>query len=189
MSEVPNHDNGRTTPSFPLEAHVEELRRRCAAVARLQGCDTHYLEEVRIFREYSEERDLLLRVWPEEIEGRTPDEECNEHQVWFVRESTWVIKVTWPDFFGMLVMYRQDEDDRASPIAYLERWNLHNELFGDNVRLIGALMDGEQLRLVIEQPAIKGEPATLDQIHDFFSNSGWKRFVVASRAPIVPRTL
>ncbi len=31
---------------------------------------------------------------------------------------------------------------------------------------------------MIEQSAIKGTPATLDQINDFFTRRGWKRFSV-----------
>jgi hypothetical protein len=78
----------------------------------------------------------------------------------------------------MLVLHRLDEEGRASPIAYLERWHLHNELFGDSVRFLGVLEDGGEMRLVIEQPAIQGEPATLEQIHEFFAGSGWLRFTV-----------
>jgi len=36
----------------------------------------------------------------------------------------------------MLVIHRHDEEPKASPIAYLERWALHNELFGDGVTLL-----------------------------------------------------
>ena len=72
--------------------------------------------------------------------------------------------------------HRQDEDERASPIAYLERWQLHNELFGDSVRFLGTLEKDGRLRLIIQQQAIKGEPATLAQINDFFTGSGWRRF-------------
>lgn len=71
-----------------------------------------------------------------------------------------------------------DEEERASPIAYLERWSLHNELFGDGVRFIGVLMEGDEMRLVIEQPAIQGEPATLEQINAFFIGTGWHQFTV-----------
>ncbi len=78
----------------------------------------------------------------------------------------------------MLVLHRLDEEERASPISYLERWHLHNELFGDSVRFLGALEEGGEIRLVIEQPAIRGEPATLEQIHAFFAGSGWQRFTV-----------
>ena len=76
------------------------------------------------------------------------------------------------------MLYRADEDKRASPIAYLERWQLHNELFGDSVRFLGVLEEGEKLRLVIQQPAIQGEPATLAQINDFFTSNGWICFTV-----------
>jgi hypothetical protein len=96
--------------------------------------------------------------------------------VWFQPETNTYLKVTWPDFFGMLVLYRQDEEERASPIAYLERWHLHNDLFGDNVRFLGAMEEDGRLRLVIQQQAIAGEPATLAQINDFFTSNGWKRF-------------
>ena len=98
--------------------------------------------------------------------------------MWFRRESNTYLKVTWPDFFGLLVIHRPDEDERASPIAYLERWHLHNELFGDNVRFLGVVEAGGNMRMVIEQPAIKGVPATLEQINDFFTRNSWRRFSV-----------
>lgn len=98
--------------------------------------------------------------------------------MWFQPESDTYLKVTWPDFYGLLVIYRQDEEERASPVAYLERWHLHNELFGDNVRFLGALEEAGRLRLIIQQPAIQGVPATLEQIDHFFTSNGWKRFTV-----------
>lgn len=173
-----SHETFGTTPGIPLEAHVEELRRRCEATARIQGGATHYLEEVRIFRDYAAERGLchLPSALPEL--NRAPDDEGNEHQVWFQPETDTYLKVTWLDFFGVLVLYRQDEDERASPIAYLERWQLHNELFGDSVRFLGVLEEDGRLRMVIQQQAIEGEPATLEQINGFFTGNGWKRFTV-----------
>lgn len=172
------HEPFGTTAGIPLQAHVEELRRRREAVARVQGGSTHYLEDVRIFRVYAAERGIshLPNALPEL--SRLPDDEGNEHQVWFQAESDTYLKVTWPDFFGLLVLYRQDEEERASPIAYLERWHLHNELFGDCVRFLGALDEGGRLRLVIQQRAIAGVPATLTQINDFFTSNGWRRFTV-----------
>lgn len=172
------HDPFEPVAGIPLEAHVEELRRRREATARLQGSATHYLEEVRLFRNYAVERGLchLPSALPELT--REPDDEGNEHQVWYRRDFNTYLKVTWPDFFGLLVIHRPDEDERASPIAYLERWHLHNELFGDNVRFLGVLEAGGNMRMVIEQPAIKGVPATLEQINDFFTRNSWRRFSV-----------
>jgi len=175
-----SHESFGTTAGIPLEAHVQELRGRAEATARLQGGATSYWQEVRLFREYASERGLC-RVSGDFPElSRPPDDEGNEHQIWFVPDLTRVIKMTWPDFFGLLVLHRPDEEEQASPIAYLERWQLHNELFGDRVRFVGVLEENGRLRLVIEQQAIVGTPATLEQINDFFTGNGWQRFTANS---------
>lgn len=75
----------------------------------------------------------------------------------------------------MLVVHRFDEEPVASPIAYLERWSLHNQLFGDDVRFLGALQAENGLRLLISQPAIAGEPASAAQIQQFFAVSDTHR--------------
>lgn len=172
-----DHEPSHHPKGIPLQAHVAELRRRCEAVARVQGGPPYYLEEVRIFRDYAREAGLFLDQRPEEL-SRSPDDEGNEHQVWFRPQKASFLKITWPNFFGMLVLHRLDEEERASPISYLERWHLHNDLFGDSVRFLGAIEEGGEMRLVIEQPAIRGEPATLEQIHAFFAGNGWRRFTV-----------
>jgi len=73
----------------------------------------------------------------------------------------------------LLVIHRPNEEQKASPIAYLERWQLDNELFGDQVTFLGALKTDTGLRLMIRQPAIAGAPATDEQIQQFFTDSGW----------------
>jgi hypothetical protein len=172
-----SHEPSREIARIPLQTHVEELRRRCEAIARFQGGSTHYLEETGIFQAYAEEADLILSSAPAEL-SRTPDEEGNEHQIWFFQQNQTYLKATWPDFFGLLVIHRPDEEPKASPIAYLERWLLHNELFGDDVHFLGALATPQGLRLLIRQTAIQGAPATEDQIAQFFTQSGWKKFIV-----------
>jgi hypothetical protein len=52
------------------------------------------------------------------------------------------------------------------------------ELFGDDVRFLGALATDSGLRLLIHQPAISGTPATDDEIERFFTTSGWLRFII-----------
>ena len=59
--------------------------------------------------------------------------------MWYLPDGELVLKATWPDFFGLLVVHRPHEEQKASPIAYLERWHLHNEVFGDQVVFLGAL--------------------------------------------------
>lgn len=171
------YGNSTETPGISLPALVAQLRSSCEAAARFQAGSTCYAEEVSIFRRIAEEHHLILETPPPEL-ARTPDDEGNEHQVWFRPDSASFLKATWPDHFGMLVIHRSDEEPAASPIAYLERWLLHNELFGDSVEFLGALDTHQGLRLIISQPAILGQPATEQQIKDFFTSSGWKRFQI-----------
>ena len=172
-----SHEPGPTFAGVSLEAHVDELRSRCEAVSRLQGGSTYLYEEIGIFLEYARGHGLLLESPPEEL-SRPPDDEGNEHQVWFLRGQGAVLKATWPDFFGLLVVHRPGEENRASPIDYLQRWTSHNDLFGDDISFVGAFLTDAGIRLLIRQPAIAGEPATEEQIAGFFLSTGWRRFTV-----------
>lgn len=171
------HEPSNAPAGIPLQALVAELRSRCEAVSRLQGGSTYYHEELAVFRQLAAEQKLFLQTLPDEL-SRVPDEEGNEHQVWYLPDVKAVLKATWPDFFGLLVVHRPNEEPKSSPIAYLERWHLHNRLFGDDVRFLGALDTDQGLRLLIQQPAIAGIPATEEQIQRFFTASGWKRFII-----------
>ncbi|MEM9280258.1 MAG: hypothetical protein AAGA96_00390 [Verrucomicrobiota bacterium] len=172
-------DDGDSTEAsrVALQTHVEELRRRCEAVGRFQGGPTYYGEEVSLFRTYCDEGDFWFSQAPEEVED-APDDEGNEHQVWFLSQSNSYLKVTWPDFFGKLVVFSSADTPNASPIGYLERWHLHNELFGDSAEFLGAWESSQGLRLVIRQPAIAGAPATEAQIRQFFEETGWQPFQI-----------
>lgn len=168
-------DRCRTVAERPLEVLVAQLRASCEAAARLQGGTAHYHEQCAIFRDFARAEGFLLdhNQSPDELSS-TPDEEGNEHQVWFRPQAATFLKATWPGFFGLLVVHRHDEEPSASPIDYLERWHLHNEVFGDSVVFHGAIDSPDGLRLLIEQPAIIGQPATVDEIDHFFTSSGWK---------------
>lgn len=169
------YEPSRAPAGIPLQAPLEELRRRREAASRFQGGDTSYHEELGIFRKFAEEENLFLAEPPAEL-SRPPDDEGNEHQVWYQPETDHYLKATWPDFFGMLVIHRPHEEPKASPIAYLERWQLHNELFGDSVRFLGVYEAEAGMRMIIRQPGIAGIPATEDEICGFFEASGWLPF-------------
>jgi len=171
------HEPSHAAAGIPLKALVAELRSRCKAIARLQGGSTYFHEELGIFRACTQERGLILQAEPPEL-SRAPDDEGNEHQVWFQQETQSYLKATWPGFFGLLVIHRPHEEHKASPVAYLERWELHNDVFGDQIVFLGALETEAGLRLLIRQPAIAGKPATDEEIHRFFTDSGWLPFVI-----------
>ncbi|MGJ8655718.1 MAG: hypothetical protein ACSHX6_04635 [Akkermansiaceae bacterium] len=171
------HGNSRSHAGSTLPELVKQLRRRCNTVAGVPGGYTYYAEELQIFREYASTNGLLLTEAPHQLDT-APSDEGNEHQVWFCSDSSSFLKATWADHFGMLVVHRNDEEPSASPIDYLERWMLHNQLFGDTVSFLGALDTDQGLRLIITQPAIKGTPATDQEINAFFINTGWKKFTI-----------
>ncbi|MEP2775874.1 MAG: hypothetical protein ABJQ29_13825 [Luteolibacter sp.] len=101
------HEPNDDAAGIPLEAHVAELRGRCEAVARLQGGSTYFREELGIFRDYAKESGLILPHPPSGL-SRPPDDEGNEHQVWYLEECASFLKATWPGFFGLHVIHRQN---------------------------------------------------------------------------------
>ena len=154
-----------------LPALVAQLRNSCEATARFQGGYTYHAEEVGIFLDIARENGFFLEDPPPEL-ATAPWDEGNEHQVWFQPDSSTFLKATWPDHFGMKVIHRPHEEPAASPIDYLERWLWHNQLFGDTVEFVSALETDAGLRLIICQPAIEGEPATEQEIDEFFTSTG-----------------
>lgn len=168
-------DQCRKAQGVPLPPLVAQLRESCEASARIHGGTTYHAEELGIFRAIAAEQGLFLSEAPAEL-MKPPMAEGNEHQVWYREDSATFLKATWPGHFGMKVVHRNDEEPQASPVGYLNRWMLHNELFGDSVAFLGALDTPQGLRLLIEQPAIEGEVATFEQIRSFFESSGWLPF-------------
>lgn len=172
------HADSQPNENRSLAEHAAELRSRVEAASRFQGGYTYYVERLAIFREYLEERPDLILSEKDIFSSlaSTPDDEGNEHQVWLIENATRYLKITWPDFFGLSVVYRSEDEQKASPIDYLERWHWHNQLFGDGVVFHGALISDGKLRLVISQPALVGKPATTVETTAFFTAQNWLPF-------------
>lgn len=166
----------QTTSGLPLPTHLENLESRLQAALRFQAGPAYLTEELGIFSDYAREKKLFLEDLPDSL-NRPPDDEGNEHQV-YLPEIDRFLKATWPGFFGVQVIYSSDQDRRSSPIAYLKRWHLHNQLFGDDIRFLGAHQTPDGIRLIIDQPAIAGEPASEPEIKSFFQESGWEPFQI-----------
>lgn len=58
----------------------------------------------------------------------------------------------------------------ASPLQYLNRLMLQNEIFGDDIRLLGIHRSCGALRMVTIQPDISGEPPTMPEISEFLGD-------------------
>ena len=81
---------------------------------------------------------------------------------------------------------RPDEDEwnrsvefvPATPLEYLNRWQMCNTLFQDEVELHRVLQwkDGS-VSFVISQPQYNGELPSAQEIESYFEKAGWQRII------------
>jgi hypothetical protein len=130
-----------------------------------------------------------LRLWAER-EGRLsgfeeltwpPDAFGFEHEVWFPKaggERPRVWKATYPNSFGVM-----PDGIEPAPIGYLERLQLQNRIFGDDIQLEGVLEPSFALiRIITSQPAIQGRPAKAEEIAAFFTQHGFARCILHDKS-------
>lgn len=87
---------------------------------------------------------------------------ATEHDVYVARDGGLVIKITLPPAFGT----------RVSIGSYVRNVLWVNELFGDDIRLIGVTRSEAGVALVISQPFIEGTPPTAGEIAAWFEGQG-----------------
>jgi hypothetical protein len=108
------------------------------------------------------------------VTSRLADAFGYEHEVWFPQESgsdSKVIKATYGNCFGHL-----PDGTEATPLGYLERLVLCNQVLGDQISLLGIEESRPGvIRVVTAQPAIHGHPAEMQEIARFFLGSGFER--------------
>ena len=62
----------------------------------------------------------------------------------------------------------------ATPLEYLSRWILANEVFQDDVRLESVVLWADGLvSISVSQPQYHGSPATPREIESCFTEDGW----------------
>ncbi|MGE9267645.1 MAG: hypothetical protein ACQKBY_06075 [Verrucomicrobiales bacterium] len=108
-----------------------------------------------------------------------PIKQGGEHEV-FLDDPKRVTKATKDGRFGNIVVDGAGGTRSATPLEYLRRIELQNEVFGDDAGLI-ALGENEKgrLRLVTSQTFIHGDHPSLDEVSEFMRGHGF--------APISPK--
>ncbi len=128
-------------------------------------------------------RGLGLLLTPESIVPRL--ERGGQEHDWF-REGERVFKVTRDGIFGLapgmdLALVSSDQDARrfqlweATPIEYLERLHLQNQLVPGLNRLEGVLTQVGDLAIVTSQPRFDIVPVTQSEIDDWFAALGFEK--------------
>ena len=99
-----------------------------------------------------------------------------EHEVFFDPDIQLAIKVTRPGAFGHSVV---GPSLSALPSEYLSRWTLHNQIFGESVRFLGALKNESCFQLVISQVWIASRldcpTASEQEIESYFEYLGFQK--------------
>lgn len=119
---------------------------------------------------YDESFRRLVR-WAEEagcfFEGLQPLKEGGrEHDLIFIEDEASWLKFTKPAAAGYAVSFELGSPSLvpALPLEYLERMELHNELFADLVSFVGVAGERTRPRILTRQPHLAGEAATREEI-------------------------
>lgn len=96
------------------------------------------------------------RLFPEDDWESFPvlSQSTSEHEVRYRKEGHRVIKRTWPGTFGNVPHLKDGQwmPAPATPSEYLLRMALQNEVFGDDIRVEGAMIDSGP-SMIIGQPS------------------------------------
>ena len=100
-----------------------------------------------------------------------------EHEVIFDHQRQVVLKVTLPGMYGNTLRFRNGTVGLgpATPLEYLDRWALSNELFEDEASVLGLVQNKAGVRLAVAQPLVVGQRPERDEISLFMSGLGFER--------------
>lgn len=176
-----NHENGknlidsRGNPGIDPEAAANDIR----AILDAGGKGSGILAQRGALLEWAERAGRRYRksFWIEEarIGGL-------EHLVWNDVEHQLVRKATYGGSFGRTVRFLDHGLVPGSPLDYLDRWFLHNKLFGAITKVSGILEtpDGDISILIHQEPLVgelpnEGQIAAFMELYEFSPLTG-KRF-------------
>jgi hypothetical protein len=111
-------------------------------------------------------------------QGLTPDLKGGvEHDVTFDDATGTVLKFTKPDKAAYAVNFDLGTPKMASatPLDYLERLEIQNEIFGDNLRFVGVATADDGRRIVTRQDVVTGRPARWEEIVRMMTDLGFTK--------------
>jgi hypothetical protein len=163
-----------TNQDRSIKAAEDEFRRILRADGTLDGDEDDsdfILRQIVSLENGAAKKGFLYR-------GLTPDLRGGvEHDIIFDGATGTVLKFTKPDKAAYAVNFDLGAPRMASatPLEYLDRLDLNNEIFGDNVRFGGVASDREGRRIVTRQDIVKGRPAEWQEISQLMSDLGFTK--------------
>ena len=107
--------------------------------------------------------------------------------IWRLPDVARVVKLTYAGRFGFAAdaqwFFDEEREEAAAkaflrdatPLEYLDRLLLQNEVFGDDLRLLGIIDKARGMHVVTSQPDIDGGLVTPEEIIAFMAASGFTR--------------
>ena len=182
---MPHGNRPKKTSPTPLESAAHDVRRvLCADGAQpAGGLAARTAGEARAIRDWAQARGLIL----DPARWLAPARKGGaEHLVWRDEEAGRVIKLTLPGECGWTVDAEEIFDEAwdewvprpltriATPLEYLDRLLLANDIFGDDIALVGVLDAGAGMQVVTSQPTILGDPPEPEDIAAFMTALGFE---------------
>jgi hypothetical protein len=158
---------GGNAPSTAQSA-ADFTRSRSQAIRGASPGRKEFAAEFEALLEWGQQQNLVSNSPP--VRGR-PDSKGREHEVWLDPQRARVFKATYPQQFGLAL----SADGKATPAQYMERIELNNRFFGDDIRLEQLWNDGGRLRVVTSQPAVEAPAASDADIEAFFADLGFEK--------------
>ncbi len=151
-------DLGGSDREFGAAAQAADVARGIfAAVERLSHGAARSAEPVEAQQSFQDAARALgpIRAFPQ-LE-RLPDDAGQEHSVWLDENGLRLWKATHACMFGIVA----GQARRSTPMDYLERIILCNEVFGFPWSIEGVWEDPfGRIRIVTTQPVIQGQPGS-----------------------------
>jgi len=128
------------------------------------------------------QEEARLKEWAEKqglFGGKIPKNKHlgGEHAVDFDERRNRFIKATLPEIGFGYGTYLSNSGQQSTPGEYLERLALHNRIFDDDVRIEFVVpRGGGKYSIVSSQPAVRGDPATQEQIDETMRSKGFEPF-------------
>lgn len=142
----------RSAPDSPKSA-ARFVRRGAQAIRAGSARISQYRAEYRALVEWAEVAGLLLPF--SYIEQFSFIGDGAEHHVRKNEADGTAVKATHPNRFGHSTL---DEGQSASPVEYLKRLAWQNQIFGDDIRILGVAYDDGQMEVLHSQPWISSHP-------------------------------
>jgi hypothetical protein len=162
-------------PRRPLESAADFTRGGGPPAPDHDADHTH-----RTIRVEAEQRRLLQ--WAKEngklgSSGRLPPvfARGGEHQVYFQKRTRRYLKTTLPDRQKGYGIALGSLTHGATPSEYLDRLDLQNQIFHDDIRLERIVANKGRPVIITSQPAIKGGAPTQPALDELMTGKGYEK--------------